>query len=129
MKHSILISVVLLLNLIITSSKASALTYDEAVKLWEESRFDAEFGEYMGEFAQYNNYHKLDTRNGCFELGEGPTEIFFEITNDGASNHYRISRAIHKEQSDRLSCFKESYLGVPVKQPPFMPFVFKMEFN
>ena len=105
------------------------MSFDEAKEIWETSKSDPGYSEYMREFVQYNNYHKLDTKDGCYKLGGGPTEIYFAISLDTSTRYYRISSAYYVDEGLRVACFENSYLGVPVKHPPYMPFVFKMEFR
>jgi len=110
-------------------SLASEFTYNKAEQNWQENKKTAAYQAYTSEFVQYSNAHKLDTRLGCYDLGS-ETVIQYLIINLGSSKKYAIVEdVVSNINTPKSRCFTDSYKGLQVKKPPYLPFVLQMEFK
>jgi len=103
-----------------------ALTFADARKIWEGSRDRKEYQAYAQEFAQFNNHFRLDEKDGCYALAQGPVELMLVITHDGKSRYARIEQVLSNVDNAKSACFKKSYGGIQTKVPPYLPFVLQL---
>ena len=103
-----------------------ALTFADARKIWEGSRDRKEYQAYAQEFAQFNNHFRLDEKDGCYALAQGPVELMLVITHDGKSQYAKIEQVLPNVDNAKTACFKKSYSGIQTKVPPYFPFVLQL---
>jgi hypothetical protein len=101
-------------------------TYSQAYASWEKHKDSKESQTYMGEFAQYNNYYKLDEKDGCYALPGGPVQLILVITHQDNGSYAVIEQVFTETDSPKAQCFKKTYRGISTKVPPSLPFVIQM---
>ena len=120
-------------SLLMVSGEALAadavMSFGEAKKAWEASRNRTEYQTYASEFAQFNNNFHLDTKDGCYSLGGEPVELMLVIAHRRKEPFATIEQVSSSVENAKAQCFKETYMGFPVKTPPFFPFVLQMHFD
>lgn len=115
-----------LLATAVVAVAGEALSFAEAKKIWESSSHRKEYQAYAQEFSQLNNHFRLDEKDGCYALVQGPVELMLVITHDGKSQYATIEQVLSNIDNAKSTCFKKSYGGVPTKVPPYLPFVLQM---
>lgn len=101
-------------------------SYADAMVIWQQHRDTAEYQTYAAEFSQFNNHFHLDERNGCYQLGAGPVNLMLVITHPNNNQYAVIEQVFADVDNAKARCFEQSYLGIPTKIPPFLPFVLQM---
>lgn len=109
---------------IVSTSAFSAPTFADVERLWIRSKVKQGYSEYQAEFVQYNNYFHLDTKDGCFNLAPEKIRMFLVI-----NSHAVVETVDTDLNNPKAQCFKRTYLGLPVKAPPFEPFILNMIMN
>jgi hypothetical protein len=95
-------------------------------RIWEGSRHRKEYQVYAQEFAQFSNHFRLDEKDGCYALAQGPVELMLVITHDGKSQYAKIDQVLPSVDNAKTACFKKSYGGIQTKVPPYFPFVLQL---
>jgi len=108
---------------------SAEMTYQEAEKVWEETKDNKSYGEYTTEFANFNNYHHLDEKDGCYRLGREKIRHFLIITHTEGEKYGVIHSVVSNVDTEKSQCFKNTYKGLKVKIPPYLPFVLQMDFG
>jgi hypothetical protein len=108
-------------------ASAATLSHDGAKKLWEQSKERAGYDQYSDEFAQFNNSHHLDEKDGCYGLSPGPVTIYLVIKHNAGEKFAVIEQVVSDVDNAKAKCFKKTYTGVPAKAPPFLPLVLQMK--
>jgi len=116
----------LLITTAVVVVAAEAFTFTDAKKIWESSRHRKEYQAYAQDFSQFNNHFRLDEKDGCYALAQGPVELMLVITHDGKSQYAKIEQVLSNVNNAKTACFKKSYGGIPTKVPPFFPFVLQL---
>ncbi|HEY9030865.1 MAG TPA: hypothetical protein VIM93_05845 [Kangiella sp.] len=121
------ITIMSILLLLTNSSIAVNLKeYTDAKQYWERTKDKPEYQSYLAEFIQFNNHFKLDSKDGCSALAEDPVEMMLIITHQDNSKFAVIERVFTSAQNAKARCYEKSYIGVPTKIPPYLPFVIQM---
>ncbi len=105
---------------------SDGLSVADAKKLWEQSKDLKSYRQYSEEFANFNNYHHLDEKDGCYSLGAGSVTMYFIIKPKPNSEFSVIEQVATEVVNAKSQCFKNTYTGIPTKVTPFAPFVMKM---
>lgn len=95
--------------------------FDEAKLLWEQSKNKPGYSEYQQEFVQYNNHLRLDTKNDCASRATGVVNMYLIISEKAV-----VESVVADRVNAKALCYQEIYKDLPVKEPPFAPFVIKM---
>lgn len=95
------------------------ISFEEAFKLFQQSRQKLGYKEYVTEFAQFSNRIRLPERGGCSLLGSGEVKIIVIISEKGV-----IDSVVTESDSEKAKCYKRNYIGIDVKKPPYSPFAF-----
>ena len=101
-------------------------SYAEAEAAWKRSRDKRQYQAYAAEFAQFNNHHHLDEKDGCYALSPGPVKLFLVITHSDGGEFALVERVLSNVDNPKTNCFKRTYEGLRTKVPPFLPFVLQM---
>jgi len=96
---------------------------------WERTRTTPQYQQYVQEFVQFNNSLRIDERSGCYAQGVGRVEIFLVVTVSPRDAMSAIDRVFVDPLNNKGACFQRAYTRLPVKQPPFLPFVIQMAFE
>ena len=104
----------------------SPSSYAEAEVAWQRSRDKPQYQAYASKFAEFNNQHHLDEKDGCYALSPGPVKLFLVITHSQGGEFALIERVLSNVDNSKSSCFKRTYEGLRTKVPPFLPFVLQM---
>lgn len=94
-----------------------ANTHAEAQRLAERVATSA----YADAWAQFNNRHRLDERDGCYFRADGELVQVLEIDGSGKVVGYFADR-----EDGRSRCWRATYLGVVFPAPPFAPYWHKL---
>ena len=73
--------------------------------------------EYADVWANFNNQHDLDERDGCYFKAEGELIQILEIDRSGKVVGYFADK-----DNARARCWERTYLGVEFPPPPFAPY-------
>ena len=106
------------LSLAVNAAFGAELSYAEAEIIWYESKAKPEYQRYQAEFIQYSNYFHLDSQNSCYQISNVRVHLFVIISTKGV-----VEEVISEIGGDKAACFRQTYLGLRVKEPPFAPFV------
>ncbi len=101
-------------------------SYAEAEAAWKSSRDKPLHQAYAEEFIQFNNFHRLDEKDGCYALSPGPVNLYLVITHTRGEQFARVERVVSSVNNQKASCFKRTYEGLRTKAPPFAPFVMQL---
>jgi hypothetical protein len=101
-------------------------SYVDARGVWEKHKDTVEYQTYAAEFAQFNNHFHIDEKDGCYALGKGAVALMLVITHSSDSQYAVVENVLSDIDSPKARCFIKSYLGLPTKVPPFVPFVLQM---
>jgi hypothetical protein len=101
-------------------------SYADARGVWEKHKDTVEYQTYASEFAQFNNHFHIDEKGGCYALGKGPVGLMLVITHPSNSQYAVVENVLSDVDSPKARCFIKSYLGLPTKVPPYVPFVLQM---
>ena len=120
--------VVVVIGLWVISAVAAGppSSYVEAEAAWKLSREKQQYQAYASEFAEFNNRHHLDEKDGCYALSPGPVKLFLVITHSNGGELALIEQVLSNVDNSKASCFKRAYEGLGIKVPPFLPFVLQM---
>lgn len=127
LKHKIIIALGFVL--LSASSQAEEFSYERAEKNWQVYKETTDYKTYANEFVEYNNAHQLDTRMGCYELGSETVQLFLIIDYGKAKRRTFVVDAVSNFNTPRSRCFIDSYKGMQMKKPPYLPFVLQMKFK
>jgi hypothetical protein len=112
----------------LTASCASAeprpeidLSYEQATDIWQSNKERKDFQTYLDAFTEWNNHFQLDTRNDCYAKGSEPVTILLVITDRAV-----IEPVFSNIGGAKAECFRLSYLGLKVAEPPFSPLVIQL---
>ena len=76
---------------------------------------------YATAWAEFNNQHKLDERDGCFFKATGELTQILEIDVSGKVIGYYSDK-----ENGRSRCWSDTYMGVVFPKPPFAPYWHKL---
>lgn len=112
----------LLLPIICLAISASAFAQSATDFAEASSNADAQsekesIAEYASSWADFNNQHRLDERDGCYFKAEGELTQILEIDGSG-----RVVGYYADKDNGRSQCWRNTYLGVVFPKPPFAPF-------
>ena len=122
---------VIVLGILLCSSysQGSDLTYTEAEQHWLDNKETSAYQAYAAEFVKYSHAHQLDTRLRCDDLGNETIRQYL-IMNLGNSKKYSfVKDVVSNVDTPKSRCFIDSYKGMQVQKPPYLPFVLQMEFK
>lgn len=111
------LAVVLPVSAQTTTGFDQANTRAEAQKTHQ---FDATSA-YAEAWANFNNEHGLDERDGCYFKAEGELTQILEIDASGKVVGYFADK-----DNGRARCWERTYLGVEFPKPPFAPYWHKL---
>lgn len=103
--------------------------YETAHAMWQQHITSLDYERYAEEFGQFNNYFRLDEKDGCYARGSDQVNLMLIITHPADSEFAVIERALPDALTNKAECFRNSYEGLKTKAPPFLPFVLKMNFQ
>jgi len=101
-------------------------SFADARAIWQSSRENAEYQNYVDQFTQYSNSLRLDERNGCHSLAAGTVTLMLVVARADADGFATIERVFYDVDNAKARCFERSYAGVRTKVPPFLPFVLQV---
>ena len=110
----------------IASADDPPQSYKDAEQVWQKSRAKPEYQAYATDFAALSNAFHIDERGGCYSLGAGPVNLMLLVSQADAKGVSTIERVFYDTNNAKARCFSNSYLGLPAKQPPFLPFVLQL---
>lgn len=73
-------------------------------------------------WAEFNNAHHLDERDGCYFKADGPLVQILQIDGSG-----KIVGYFADKENGRSQCWRQTYLGLAFPKPPFAPFLHRLE--
>lgn len=106
-----------------SGNKAAVLpkiSFTQAQKMVQQSKQKSGYAEYLSEFSQHNNRHKLDSKSGCYLLTGTEIKLIL-ILNDKA-----VESAVADVDNDKARCFKRIYTGAEMLKPPHTPFAIEL---
>src|SRR5687767_12306074 len=77
---------------------------------------------YVAAWAEVNNAHDLDERDGCYFKAEGSLVQILQIDASG-----KIVGYFSDKDNGRSQCWRQTYLGLTFPKPPFAPFYHRLE--
>ena len=77
--------------------------------------------DYADIWADFNNQHGLDERDGCYFMAVGELTQVLEIDESGKVTGYFADK-----DNGRSRCWRQTYLGVVFPKPPFAPYWHKL---
>lgn len=99
----------------------SAADYTEAnTKADAQPKSDATSA-YADAWAEFNNSHHLDERDGCYFMAEGELTQILEMDASGKVVGYFADK-----DNGRSQCWRSTYFGVVFPKPPFAPYWHKL---
>jgi len=72
---------------------------------------------YAKSWAQFNNQHRLDERDGCYFMADGELTQILQIDKTG-----KVVAYFADKDNGRSRCWRNTYMGVEFPQPPFAPY-------
>ena len=103
----------------------SGLSFTDAKAVWEASKDRKEYLAYASQFLQFISHSRSDNLNGCYALGKDPLELML-VVGHRDSEQYVVVEVLSNAESEKVQCLRKSYSGLPMKAPPFFPFVLRM---
>jgi hypothetical protein len=100
-----------------TQGFAQADTQAEA----QRSRMPDATSAYAEAWANFNNAHGLDERDGCYFKAEGELTQVLQLDASGKVVGYFADK-----DNGRSRCWERTYLGVAFPKPPFAPYWHKL---
>lgn len=97
--------------------------------MWQQHITSVDYERYAEEFSQFNNYFRLDEKDGCYARGSDQANLMLIVTHPAGSKFAVIERALPDVPTAKAACFRNSYEGLKTKVPPFLPFILKMNFQ
>ncbi|GAB2489107.1 hypothetical protein [Arenimonas alkanexedens] len=76
---------------------------------------------YAATWAEFNNAHGLDERDGCYFKAEGTLTQILEIDASGEIVGYLADK-----DNGRSRCWRATYVGEVFPKPPFAPYLHKL---
>jgi len=110
-------------------SLGSEFTYNEAEQHWRENKETTAYQAYAAEFVKYSKAHRLDTNLGCSDLGSETVRQYLIINFGNAKKYAFVKDVVSNFNTPKSRCFIDSYKGMQVQKPPYLPFVLQMEFE
>lgn len=111
------------LLLTVPASAQSAKDFEQA-----DARAEAQLAKhpdatssYAEAWAEFNNLHHLDERDGCYYMAEGALTQILEIDETG-----KVVGYLTDKDNGRSKCWSQTYLGVVFPKPPFAPYWHKL---
>ncbi len=118
-------SILFIASLLLAFSAAAQVATDfSAANASAEAQREKELAAssaYADAWAEFNNQHGLDERDGCYFKAEGELTQVLEIDESGKVVGYFADK-----DNGRSQCWKETYLGVVFPAPPFAPYWHKL---
>jgi len=115
--------------LVTTYCQGSGFSYSEAEQHWQENKETSAYRTYASEFIKYSQAHRMDTNLGCYDLGSEPVKQYLIIKLGNSRKFALVEDVVSKVDTPKSRCFIDSYKGVQVKTPPYLPFILQMEFR
>lgn len=110
----------------VAAAEDSPKSYKDAEAIWQKTRDMLEYQAYAAEFAELNNAFHIDERDGCYFLASGPVNLMLLVSPADAKGVATIERVFYDPNNAKARCFERSYSGLPIKAPPFLPFVLQL---
>ena len=91
-----------------------------------QQRFDAQprtaaTDAYADAWAEFNNAHDLDERDGCYFKAQGSLVQILQIDASG-----KVVGYFSDKDNGRSQCWRQTYLGLTFPTPPFAPFFHRL---
>lgn len=99
---------------------APKISFAQAEKMVRQSKQKPGYAEFLSEFSQHNNRHKLDSKSGCYLLTGKKIKLIL-ILNDKA-----VESAVADVDNEKAQCFKRIYVGAEMPKPPHTPFAMEL---
>ena len=99
-----------------TSTSRSPTSFAEAERLVHSQPKTAATDAYGAAWADFNNTHHLDERDGCYFKAKGSLTQILQIDADG-----KVVGYFSDKDNARSQCWRNTYLGVTFPKPPFAP--------
>lgn len=106
------------------SAPRTPSTFAEAQRLFDLQPRTRATDDYGTAWAEFNNAHDLDERDGCYFRAEGPLVQILQINKNGKVEGYFADK-----ENGRSSCWRQTYLGLTFPKPPFAPFFHRLEMH
>ena len=103
------------------------LSLGDAQKILNQTKDKKEYESYMDDFALFNNYHHLDSKDDCYAKGNGPVDLYLVIKAADDQQSGVIDQVLSNVDNPKAACLKKSYKDVPTKAPPYSPFIVPMK--
>ena len=116
----LIFSVVFLVAGCATTADHPSTFFDAQERFEAQPRTDATDA-YADAWAEFNNAHDLDERDGCYFRAEGSLVQILQIDATG-----KIVGYFSDKDNGRSQCWRQTYLGVTFPPPPFAPFFHRL---
>jgi hypothetical protein len=120
---SIILTLMLSAFAVTAFSETSSESFEGLSVSWLENKDSPEFQKYLGEFIQWSNYYKLDSKNDCYAKSAGSVTLMLSVNKVG-----KIERVLSDVDNEKALCLQASYRGLNIKPPPYSPLVIQMTF-
>lgn len=87
----------------------------------QRNEFPAPSSAYADAWAEFNNQHRLDERDGCYFKADGGLIQILQIDESG-----KVVGYFSDKDNGRSRCWSQTYLGVVFPKPPFAPYWHKL---
>ena len=119
-------SLALAIRLVVSAASATAQqapsSFSDAQRMFDaQPRTDATDA-YGAAWAEFNNAHHLDERDGCYFKADGSLVQILQIDANG-----KIVDYFADQDNGRSQCWRQTYLGLTFPKPPFAPFLHRLE--
>jgi len=104
------------------STPQATSSFADAQRRFDAQPRTAETDSYGTAWAEFNNAHNLDERDGCYFKAEGSLVQILQIDATG-----KIVGYFSDKQNGRSQCWRDTYLGLTFPKPPFAPFWHRLE--
>ncbi len=115
--------------LVSSYSLGSEFTYNEAEQHWRENKETSVYQAYATKFMKYSKAHRLDSNLGCSKLGSEIVRQYLIINHGNSKKYAFVKDVVSNFDTPKSRCFIDSYNGMQVQKPPYLPFVLQMEFK
>ena len=121
MIRALLVSATMLFMLPAMAQTAKDFAQADARAEAQRREFPAPSSNYAEAWAEFNNQHRLDERDGCYFKADGELIQILQIDESGEIVGY-----FSDKDNGRSRCWSRTYLGVVFPKPPFAPYWHKL---
>lgn len=104
------------------STPKTPSSFSDAQRMFDAQPRTSATDAYGTEWAEFNNAHHLDERDGCYLKADGSLVQILQIDAGG-----KIVNYFADQENGRSQCWRQTYLGLTFPKPPFAPFLHRLE--